>query len=45
MKAALLCIHREFQLGNPSNEPVAETESYLVPCVSSPDSRLLDHKL
>ena len=45
MKAALLCIHREFQLGNPSNESAAEAESYLVPCVSSQDSRLLDHKL
>ncbi|MGA9388915.1 MAG: aspartate kinase [Candidatus Sulfotelmatobacter sp.] len=45
MKAALLCIHREFQLGNPSNESAAEAESYLVPCVSAEDSRLLDHKL
>ena len=42
VKAALACLHQEFQLGNPSNRIVAEQEKYLMPCALSQHADLAD---
>ncbi|MGA8272473.1 MAG: aspartate kinase [Candidatus Sulfotelmatobacter sp.] len=42
VKAALACLHQEFQLGNPSNKIIAQQENYLMPCVLSQHADLAD---
>jgi aspartate kinase len=45
MTAALISIHREFQSVPASGATAGDADNYLVPCVTSPDGPLLDHKL
>jgi len=44
VKAALACLHREFQLGTPSNKIIGEQEDYLMPCVLPEHADLADQK-
>jgi len=44
LKAALKCIHREFQLGSPSNKIVIEPENYFIPCAPSQNNQLTNQK-